>query len=195
MMNILFRRVLSPIAIAALLILAIAGCGPHRSDPLSASVSGRSVPVEHVSLDTPSAPYAAMEGAIFQQINRFRQSKGLAALQLDAVVSRSARFHSREMASGAVPFGHDGFRARADTIALVLPFRSIGENVAMNMGYADPAGNAVSGWVNSPSHYENIVGDFTTTGIGIERNGEGEYYFTQIFVKEKAPSMALSRGA
>lgn len=184
-MNILFRRVLSPIAIAALVIAAITGCAVHPGDALAAPVS----------LNTPPASYAAMEGAIFRQINQFRQSKGLAALRLDAAVSARARFHSQEMAGGAVPFGHDGFRGRADTIALALPFRSIGENVAMNMGYADPAGNAVSGWLNSPSHYENIVGDFTTTGIGIDRNDAGEYYFTQIFVKEKAPTMASRLGA
>jgi len=45
--------------------------------------------------------------------------------------------------------------------------------------------NAVKGWINSPGHQKNMVGDYNLTGIGIAKNNVGEYYFTQLFVKKR----------
>jgi uncharacterized protein YkwD len=41
---------------------------------------------------------------------------------------------------------------------------------------------AIDGWLNSPSHRQNIEGSYDATGIGIVRTAQGEYYFTQIFI-------------
>ena len=57
----------------------------------------------------------------------------------------------------------------------------VGENVATNQGFPDPAETAVQGWLDSPPHRENIEGDFNLAGVGIAENADGLFYFTQIF--------------
>ena len=83
------------------------------------------------------------------------------------------------MLAGDVPFSHDGFEERAD-IMVDAGFLGAGENVAVNSGFADPVGTAVEGWLDSPGHHENIVGDWTHAGVGIATDGE-QFYFTQMF--------------
>jgi uncharacterized protein YkwD len=85
------------------------------------------------------------------------------------------------MLAGTVALGHDGFDARADELALDLPWLSVGENVATSTGFPEPVPVAVDGWVASPPHYENILGEWTHTGIGAA-NADTTWYFTQIFV-------------
>ena len=122
---------------------------------------------------------------VHEGVNGYRVSHELQRLALHPLVSEVAAAHSREMATGKVPFGHDGFEERVKTLRQSLSFDKVAENVGYNMGYADPAGKAVKGWLHSPKHLENIEGDFNLTGIGVAKNDKGEYYFTQIFLKQR----------
>ena len=54
------------------------------------------------------------------------------------------------------------------------------ENVAYGFSSAESLVNA---WLNSASHRENIEGDFTDFDISAEKNNEGKWYFTNIFIK------------
>lgn len=128
---------------------------------------------------------ASVEQAIYNQVNQYRKQRGLSALSLDERISEKARIHSQNMASGAVPFSHNGFAQRIQEIAKVIPYRSAAENVAYNQGYANPATQAVQGWLNSSGHRQNIEGSYNLTGIGVARNDKGEYYFTQIFIRSR----------
>ncbi len=130
-----------------------------------------------------SSAFAAMEQSVHQQINQYRKSKNLPPLAFDATIAQQSRNHSEAMARGQVPFSHNGFDSRVQAIAKSIRYRSAGENVAYNMGYSKPDQQAVEGWLKSPGHYKNIVGNFDLTGIGITKNAKGEYYFTQIFIK------------
>jgi uncharacterized protein YkwD len=122
-----------------------------------------------------------MESDILIYVNEDRKQHGLAALRLNDVESDIAAKHSRDMASGKVPFGHSGFNERAKAIGKALgSIRTVGENVAsgpMN------ARQVVDGWLNSPGHKRNIEGDFTLTGIGYAPDKKGNIFFTQIFSK------------
>lgn len=82
------------------------------------------------------------------------------------------------MATGVVPFSHDGFDQRAKEV----PFfkRSFSENVAYNYGQADAVECAVIGWINSPGHRKNMLATGTCCGISIYCH-YGKYYFTQLF--------------
>ncbi len=102
---------------------------------------------------------------------------------LDPDLSRVAQEHSREMATGGVPFGHASFDERARIIARSVRYERLAENVGWNRGEADPAAAAVANWLRSPLHLANISGDFELTGIGVARSHNAEYYFTQIFLK------------
>ena len=83
------------------------------------------------------------------------------------------------MASGRVPFGHDGFDARIATIRAALGSGgSAGENVAM--GY-NSAAAVVNAWLGSAGHRANIEGNSTRTGISAVQTSTGTWYYTQIF--------------
>jgi len=126
--------------------------------------------------------FSAIEIEVHDLVNAYRADNGLPALELDPTIGSTARIHSQDMLDGAVDFGHDGFDARAEAIGQVLDVSSAAENVAFSAGFDDPADIVVQGWIDSPGHEENMVGDFALTGIGAAEQG-GEYYFTQLFVQ------------
>ena len=66
-----------------------------------------------------------------------------------------------------------------------IPYGAAAENVASNYGHDDPAAMAVEGWIKSPGHHQNMVGDFDLTGIAIVQSDRGEYYYTQVFIKSR----------
>ncbi|MCF4967067.1 CAP domain-containing protein [Nostoc sp. CMAA1605] len=123
----------------------------------------------------------ALEKSVFEQINRYRVSRKLPRLTLNANITRQARIHSRNMARGKAPFSHEGFERRV--YALPLRYKSAAENLAFNRGYNDPANQAVVGWLESPGHLKNIQGNYNLTGIGVATNQKGEVYLTQIFLR------------
>jgi uncharacterized protein YkwD len=127
-----------------------------------------------------------IETSVFNQINKYRASRGLPALKLNSTISQQARIHSQNMARGKVSFSHDGFSTRVSNIRKVVsPYRGAAENVAYNQGYRDPDVQAVKGWLKSSGHHKNIVGGYDLTGIGVAKNAKGEYYFTQIFIRTR----------
>lgn len=119
-----------------------------------------------------------MESEILQYVNEDRKEHGLSPLELNSIESSLAGQHSRDMASGKVKFGHDGFNKRAKAIQKALGGTVFGENVASGRMTAR---EVVDGWLKSPGHKKNIEGNFTITGIGYASNNNGEIYFTQIF--------------
>lgn len=149
------------------------------------SVNARAItpftPVQHsISTDSPPST-AAISREILFYVNEFRRSKGLPALLGNSFISSVALGHSRDMLTGKSPFGHDGLRQRIDRISTRLgKLHVVAENVASGpMG----AKEVVDGWLHSPGHRRNIMGDFKLTGIGVAEAANGMIYFTQIFVK------------
>ena len=129
----------------------------------------------------PPAPTAALSREILFFVNEFRRSKGLPALEANSYISSVALGHSRDMLTGKSPFGHDGFRQRIDKIKGKLgPLHVAAENVASG---PMSAREVVDGWLHSPGHRRNIMGDFRLTGIGVAEAANGMIYFTQIFIQ------------
>jgi uncharacterized protein YkwD len=141
-----------------------------------------SIPSGKVKASTNSQTNA-LEKSIFEQINRYRASKGMSKLTINPNITKQARIHSQNMARGKVPFSHNGFEGRVKN--LPIKFNSAAENVAYNLGYSDPASEAVQGWIKSPGHLTNIKGKYNLTGIGVATNKEGEVYLTQIFLNNR----------
>lgn len=134
--------------------------------------------------DTLSAtPNGTMAQQILYYTNQFRADNGLPPLQMEAFSSRLAWGHSRNMATGVAAFGHENFEERCDALRLELgTISACAENVAM--GTLDAKG-VVDGWIKSPGHRKNMLGDFNTIGIGSYRQGKITY-FTQLFSKREA---------
>lgn len=126
-----------------------------------------------------------LERAIHEQVNEYRRSQNLPPLKLDSNIIAVARAHSKAMASGRATFSHDGFDQRVEEISRRIDYRSAGENLAYNFGYSDPGKQAVVGWIKSPGHRKNMEGNFDLTGIGVAQNAKGEYYFTQLFIRQR----------
>ena len=71
-----------------------------------------------------------VERETFKLINAYRDGEGLAPLRWNEEIAAIARGHSRDMASGDVDFGHDGFGDRVDQMKqAVAGFQGAGENV------------------------------------------------------------------
>jgi uncharacterized protein YkwD len=131
---------------------------------------------------------ATLENQTHARVNDYRASRGLPLLAWSDVVADQARRHSLDMATGAVGFGHDGFKQRAAAIDRTIPWIGVSENLYMMTDRPDPAAAAVAGWVDSADHRKHIEGDFDMTGVGIARAPDGRLYFTQIFVKSQPVS-------
>jgi uncharacterized protein YkwD len=165
------------IGLGLLGLLALSGCASAQPAGVS-SAAPKAAPAS----PAPSAASAALEQAVHEQVNAHRRTRGLAPLALDPHVGRQARLHSRAMAAGTTPFGHDGFDARVESLRQLMSSRRTAENVARSWGQRDPASETVRGWLASRGHRQNIEGEYDVTGVGVARNPKGELFFTQIFV-------------
>lgn len=127
-----------------------------------------------------------IEKRVFEQTNIMRVKNGLPPFVWDGDVCRMARTHSESMArlgyfSHVTPDGqHLRERARA---AGILQYSVLGENIAYNQGYDDPAGFAVEQWMLSEKHRANILSpEFRAMAIGSYVAPDGSVYLTQTFI-------------
>ena len=118
---------------------------------------------------------------VVQYTNQFRKSKRLPALEMRDDLNEIARRHSDDMATGKRPFGHDGFNQRESEVQkIVQPFSEMAENVAYG---ATTGKEVVQMWKDSPSHRENMLGNYKYMGIGTAVDNHGTIYFTALFVR------------
>ncbi len=115
-----------------------------------------------------------------QQINTYRRRRGLPNLEWSEVVYNVSMPHSRDQArSGSI--SHNGFDRRAQQIRSQVSANGVAENVAYNWNCDDPVRTAVQGWIDSPGHHANIVGQYTHEAIAVYQAANGAYYFTEMF--------------
>ncbi len=130
-----------------------------------------------------------LEREAFELINQQRAKLNLKSLTWSDEVAKIARTHSENMANFNF-FSHsdlNGLRVddRADIFG-VRKWRAIGENIAYNRGYENPAEFAVERWMKSVSHRENLLNSrWKESGIGIAVTKNGTYYFTEVFLLRK----------
>jgi uncharacterized protein YkwD len=121
------------------------------------------------------------EKEIFLLVNDHRSKLGKNKLKWHDKGIIESQDHSQDMASFRVPFGHLGYDARMARIKAVdSQVVATGENVAQN----STAKKAFNAWLTSYGHRKNIEGDYTHTGIGAKKSADGNWYFTQIFLKK-----------
>jgi uncharacterized protein YkwD len=140
--------------------------------------------INPISMSASTSKLEAIEQAAYERVNQYRESLNLPPLSYDETIAAEARLHSERMAS-TQEMTHDGFKDRAEKIGKTIPYRGAAENLAYNQGHDNPDEVAVKGWIASPAHHRNMVGKYNLTGIGVAQNSKGEYYFTQLFIKEK----------
>ena len=139
----------------------------------------------HASTRSSSIAPNNLERKAFDLINSERSRKGLSPLVWDGELCQVARLHSSNM--GRLNFfnheGPDGTDLLDRISASGIRWKSLGENIAYNQGFDDPAGSAVDQWMHSPKHRSNILRDgFTHSAIGIVSTADGRVYLTQVFI-------------
>ncbi|MVT08701.1 CAP domain-containing protein [Chitinophaga tropicalis] len=118
---------------------------------------------------------------ILYYTNQFRAKHGLAPLKLESYCCMLAAKHSKNMATGRTGFGHEDMEIRMDAASMKLGgVKAAAENVAY--GTLDAKG-VVDGWIKSPGHRKNMLGDYNLIGIGTADKGRITF-FTQFFVKK-----------
>ncbi|MAB47517.1 MULTISPECIES: CAP domain-containing protein [Winogradskyella] len=132
------------------------------------------------SIEVPVAPQAKqIEIEIMELINAYRINQGLNPLNDHSTVKAVASTHTDYMVE-VNNVSHDNFFQRKQSLQINASANIVSENVAYGFSSAESVVNA---WLNSASHRENIEGDFTDFDISAEKNNEGKWYFTNIFIK------------
>lgn len=168
----------SLISIAGLALVAWLVTGGGTSDR-----ARRKTPRSSLTRQTESS--RVIERQIAERVNSIRKERGLTPLRVNARLAKVARDYSRRMAAERF-FEHEDAAGQdaVDRVSAVgIRFRILGENLCECRGAADPASEAVRGWMRSPSHRKNILlRGVTETGIGAWRVGDA-YYVTQLFLR------------
>jgi uncharacterized protein YkwD len=119
-------------------------------------------------------------------VNAQRRTRGQQPLAWDAQLSRLARQHSENMARSdffnhSTPGGMSMVdRARSQGIR---GWSALGENIAYNQGYDDPAGFVAERWMVSSKHRDNLLNArWTRSAIGVAIAEDGRVFFTQVFI-------------
>ncbi len=129
--------------------------------------------------------FSHLEYRTFDLANGRRYDQGLSLLEWRDIIAKEAREHSRDMAAGRTPPGHEGSDRRIENIRRRFRVNAFAENVALNRGYGDPALQTIQGWIESPEHRKNLDGDFDLTGVGVAVSEDSTYYFTQIYIRSR----------
>ncbi len=169
---------------------------------LAHSADGSNAPAPAVAA-APTDKINTMVQRIQDGINAARAEKGLKPLVMDATLQYIAQVRSNDMITRSY-FSHTDPKTGHVLFQDLLndqkyPYLYAGENIAeiRNQGafvppsftvYArysanDLADQFVTGWINSPDHYENIINPhFTRTGIAIGVSVDGtRVVATQVF--------------
>lgn len=149
---------------------------------LTFSCSTEELPEETINnLELIEAPEAkVIEIEILELINNHRISMGLNALRNHNTIKAVAFTHTDYMVE-VNNVSHDNFFQRKNSLIQNASATKVSENVAYAFSSAESVVNA---WLNSEGHRENIEGDFTDFDVSAEKNEEGKWFFTNIFIKK-----------
>lgn len=114
---------------------------------------------------------------IHNLVNQHRKTLNKNELIFNDDVANIALDHTEYMISKN-KISHDGFDDRFTDLRSLVNAKSMAENVASKQRSAK---EVVESWLNSSGHKKNIEGNYTHTGIGVKKNAEGFYFFTQLF--------------
>ncbi len=167
-------------------------------DPQTTPDVGTSQPDAEVRAVSPSV----LERLVHEAVNEERQAQGLSRVDFDPELAAIARYHSRDMAredyfAHVSPegetlsdrYGLFGYDCYISTGALT--YTKGGENIYytsfVGTSYTETeiAERTVTGWMESPSHRENLLRSYwEQEGIGVwvqEEDGRTHVYVTQNF--------------
>lgn len=132
-------------------------------------------------------------GQVHSAVNSYRNQIGKKPLKRHGGLDRLAMEHSRRLLSNSGTYSlhgskvsHEGFDSRVIVARRVLGMDAVSENVAAGIPNNSNVGQyMLTLWKGSPGHMQNLSQDWTYTGIGSVRGGDGTVYVTQMFATPK----------
>ncbi|MCI0488089.1 MAG: CAP domain-containing protein [Blastocatellia bacterium] len=128
-----------------------------------------------------------LETECLEEINRQRRAHRVKPLEFSQALLPIARAYSQRMAEGRF-FSHtdpEGRTIRQRVDEAGIRWTTLGENLASSNGYINPVAVSMRGWMNSPTHRQNILDTkYTVTAVGVWVSQDGTIYFTEIFMRE-----------
>ncbi|KAJ1816302.1 hypothetical protein LPJ60_005375 [Coemansia sp. RSA 2675] len=116
------------------------------------------------------------ESEMLSQLNTVRARAGKAALTLSSQLNAVAEAHSQYMSSArSMTHSDPGGSLGTRVAAAGMKWMGAAENIAWNQ---KSVSQVMDAWTNSPGHYANMIGDYTSVGFG-----EVNLYWTQDFIK------------
>ncbi len=110
-----------------------------------------------VVLGSTTVAHAAGEGTILSLVNQARAEQNLGPLKLNSSISSVSQAWANQMATNGAMSHNPNY-----TSQIPGGWSKAAENVAN--GYSSPSA-VHNGWMNSPGHRANILGDYTDIGI------------------------------
>jgi len=141
-------------------------------------------------LPAAAADTESFAAEVLRLVNEERAKAGLSKLSGGpASLDATAHLRAQEIAvsfSHSRPNGSSCFTALAEQ---GVAYTACGENIAS--GQATPA-QVMAGWMNSPGHRANILGNYNRLGVGVyEKNGR--LHWAQMFILERGtPNNAVT---
>ena len=169
------RRALTAILIAGMALFA-PGCYFSSGDSeRDSSVQGIAVKPVQKNRDAAEA---------FRLVNEERAKRGMQTLNRRGDLDAAAYAHARDLIrmNQLSHVSSDG--SQLENRLADLDWEWAGENLARNKGFDSPAREAVTGWIASPKHYENMFrADYSQAGMAALYDPDtGFTYFVQIFI-------------
>jgi uncharacterized protein YkwD len=139
--------------------------------PAASPAAGEAGALDSAGLS--AATVAEMTQYVYEQTNKVRYDKGLTGYVRDARLDKVAM-------AWALQQWKNGAMSHNPNYSTQIPsgWTRAGENVASGYTYTQ----VVGAWVASPSHYANLVRDYTSIGIGFYE-ANGKRYWVQTFAK------------
>lgn len=116
-------------------------------------------------------------------VNAERVKAGMTPLEKSDEISLAAGVRAGEIISAFSHTRPDGTSYRTALEQRGIAYRVCGENVAY--GYSTPEA-VMSAWMDSEGHRANILNqDYTSIGVGYEKDSRGLGYWTQLFTTKR----------
>lgn len=148
---------------------------------LSFSCSSDSVEENIETITSSYVPQAkSMEIEILELINNHRITNGLSTLNNMDEIKAQAYGHTDYMIDNS-EVSHDNFYNRKQNLQNNVGAINVAENVAY--AFSSPE-SVVNAWLNSEGHRNVIEGDYTNFDISAEKDINGKWYYTNIFIKK-----------
>jgi uncharacterized protein YkwD len=122
----------------------------------------------------------AIEVEVLELINNHRINIGLSPLNGMTTIKAQAYGHTDYMIEND-EVSHANFFQRKNNLINDAGALSVAENVAY--AFTTPE-SVVNAWLNSEGHKNVIEGDYTNFDISAEKDENGKWYYTNIFIKK-----------